>query len=91
MLNKNRELLKKIYREEYEKALKKEKSASLGREIDRIRRLAREKAKRRAGSRMEKVKRLAGGVAGGAKKHRKTVRRYGDAATRIQNNLLDLL
>jgi predicted phage gp36 major capsid-like protein len=87
MLNKNRELLKKIYREEYEKALKKEKSASLGREIDRIRRLAREKARRKAGSKMERMRKMAGGV----KRHRKSVRRMGDAATRIQNNLLDLL
>jgi hypothetical protein len=91
LLNKNRELLKKIYREEYEKALKKEKSASLGREIDRIKRMAREKAKRRAGSRMEKVKRLAGGVAGGAKKYRKSAKHVGDAATRMRNNLMDLL
>jgi hypothetical protein len=87
VLNKNRELLKKIYREEYEKALKSEKQASLGREIDRIKRLAREKAKRRAGSRMDKVKKFAGN----AKKYKKSAKHVGDAATRMRNNLMDLL
>lgn len=85
--NKNKALLKKIYQEEYEKALAKEKTASLNREIERIKKMAREKARRKTASRSDKLKRVGSRV----KKHRKTVKHYGDTALRIRDNLLDLL
>jgi hypothetical protein len=87
MLKKNKALLKKIYKEEYEKALAKEKQASLSREIDRIKKYAREKARRKAMSRAERMKHTRGL----SKNTKRTVRHYGDVASKINKNLMDLL
>lgn len=44
MLKKNKELLRKIYEEEYAKAVVSEQKAALNREIERIKKKARNKA-----------------------------------------------
>ena len=90
MLKKNKKMLKKIYQEEYEKAIAKEKKGSLTREIDRIRKKAREDAKKkydvvaRRLSRAKKIKNLK--QAGkGIQKHMK---KAGKRAGKVRDDLL---
>lgn len=91
MLKKNKALLKKIYQEEYEKAIAKEKKASLSKEITRIKRKAREDAQKkydvaaRKKSRARKIKNLKAAGKG----IRKSMKSAGKHAKRINEGIMD--
>lgn len=83
---KNKEILRKIYMEEYLKAEEIEKKAQLNREIQRVRQKAKEDAKRK----YNRAKTLTKGTKKGAKKkqfqHRS--KKIGKAGEQLRKNLL---
>lgn len=91
MLKKNRKMLKKIYKEEYAKAESNAKKTALTKEIDRIKRKAREDAKRkydveaRRKARAKRMKNLKSGMKGMGKGMKKA----GKHARRINEQIRD--
>lgn len=88
---KNKELLKKIFDEEYAKAVAKEQKVSLNREMARMRKLAQSKAyakyHKREG-RARKRKSLAKSVKGAGKKYKKMAGNIQRSSDRMVDDLL---
>lgn len=87
MYKKNKELLQKIYEEEYLKAEEAQKKAALNREIERIKAKAKEDAKRKYTPRKERVKKVAKKTGKKVQAARKKAKPYKKKLKRFSDNI----
>jgi hypothetical protein len=91
MLKKNKELLRKIYQQEYEKAIRQENKAKLERDIARVKEMARNRAKRKAeGFNLNKQLNRGKKLQKNARPVGKKLKRMGDNMTRMNQELFGL-
>ena len=88
MYKKNKELLKKIYMEEYGKAELLEQKAALNREMERIKAKAKADAKRKYAPKKVKIQKAKVGIKKRAKPIKKALKRYSDNMQRANKEIL---
>lgn len=91
MKKKNKELLKRIYDEEYAKAVVKEQKAALNREMTSIRKLAQKRAYAKYHKRefrAKKRKQLARSVKGAGKRYKRIAGNFQKSSDRLIDDIL---
>lgn len=90
MFKKNKELLKKIYTEEYAKAEVREQKAALNREMEKIRAKAKADAKRKYAPKKVKIQKARVGIQKRAKPIKKALKQYSKNMQKANRDILGI-